>query len=92
MLSFKLTQLFFVTLFCIVVFARAYATFFGFPIFEGMYMSLRIQTMSGSNIPTDNVEQKILMSFQYILAYFIVSGILIFSTSLQELEMAIPKF
>ena len=92
MLSFKLTELFFVTLFCIIVFARAYSTFFDFSTAQSLYMSLKIQTIAGGDIQTPNVEQKILMSFQYILAYFIVSGILIFSMSFQDFEIPInPK-
>jgi len=86
MLTFKLTELFFVTLFCIIVFARAYSTFFDYSISEAIYMSLKIQTIAGSSITTPDTEQKILMSFQYILAYFIVSGILIFSMSFHGLE------
>ena len=82
MLSFKLTQLFFVMTFCIIIFGKAYANFFNIQIEEALYMSLRIQTMSGSDINPVSPEHKILMSFQYILAYLVTSGLIILSINI----------
>ena len=82
MLSFKLTQLFFVMTFCIIIFGNAYSNFFGINIEDALYMSLRIQTMSGSDITPISPEHKILMSFQYILAYLVTSGLIILSINI----------
>uniref|UniRef100_A0A6C0KRJ5 Potassium channel domain-containing protein n=1 Tax=viral metagenome TaxID=1070528 RepID=A0A6C0KRJ5_9ZZZZ len=82
MLSFKLTQLFFVMTFCIIIFGNAYANFFGIKIEDALYMALRIQTMSGSDIEPISPEHKILMSFQYILAYLVTSGLIILSINI----------
>lgn len=82
MLSFKLTQLFFVMTFCIIIFANAYRQFFNFKTEDALYMALRIQTMSGSDIQPVSAEHKILISFQYILAYLVTSGLIILSINI----------
>jgi len=82
MLSFKLTQLFFVMTFCIIIFGNAYSNFFKINIEQALYMSLRIQTMSGGDIKPLSPEHQILMSFQYVLAYLVTSGLIIFSVNI----------
>ena len=81
MISFKLSQLFFVMTFCIIIFGKAYANFFNVKIEDALYTALRIQTMNGGSIIASGMEQKILMSFQYILAYLITSGLIIMSVN-----------
>jgi hypothetical protein len=68
--------------FCIIIFGNAYSNFFNIKIEDALYMSLRIQTMAGSDIEPVSAEHKILMSFQYVLAYLVTSGLIILSINI----------
>lgn len=77
MLSFKLTELFLVTLFSIFCFGLSYMYFFQLNLEEAMFMSLRIQTLSGSYVIAKTRQQKILLSLQSLIAYLVTSGMIV---------------
>ena len=79
--GFKLGQLFIVTVFCVLIFAKAYAKLFNISPQEALYISLRIQTLSGSNVLPRNELQKVVVSFQSVIAYLITSGLIIVSVN-----------
>jgi hypothetical protein len=80
--SFKLGQLFIVTAFCILIFARLYTICFDINIPEALYISSRMQTLSGANVVPQNEFQKISVTIQSIVAYLITSGLLVISINL----------
>lgn len=79
MFSFKLTQLFAVTLYSIFFFGLVYEYLFKLELMEAMYMSLRIQTLSGSYVVATTKEQKIFLSIQSLIAYLVTSGLIVAS-------------
>ena len=77
--SFKLGQLFMITFFCITIFAKIYNEISDLSLSEAVYVSLRVQCLSGSSIlPSDRLE-KIIISTQSLITYLITSGLVIFS-------------
>jgi hypothetical protein len=77
MVSFKLTQLFLVTLLSIIVFGFSYMYFFQLNVEEAMFMSLRVQTLSGSYVVAKTRQQKLLLSIQSLIAYLVTSGMIV---------------
>ena len=49
------------------------------PLKNALYNSVEIQTMSGHDIQPETDEQRIIISFHFLLTYLITSGILIVS-------------
>jgi hypothetical protein len=77
-MKFKFSEAFFVFMFCVIVFANAYTTFLHFSYEDALFSSIRVQTLSGSNIQPISREHKVLLSLHHIIAYMIVSGFLVF--------------
>jgi hypothetical protein len=77
--NFKLGQLFMTTFFCIIMFAKIYSEISYMSLSDAMYISLRVQCLSGSSILPKNKLEKIIVATQSIIAYLITSGFLIFS-------------
>jgi len=77
MIKFQITSLLITVAFCIFLFADAYATFIKIPYGDAFFSSLRIQTLSGSNVKPLTNEHKILIGLQHTIAYLISSGLII---------------
>lgn len=80
--SFKLGQLFIVTAFCIIIFAKLYTICYKTSMFEALYISTRMQTLSGANVVPQDEFQKISITLQSIIAYLITSGLIVVSVNL----------
>jgi hypothetical protein len=77
-ISVKAGQLMLVTIYCIFIFALLYRTLTkSTTVMNSLYTSTMIQTMNGGNVETASRREKIVMSIQSIIAFFITSGIII---------------
>lgn len=79
--SFKLGQLFAVTIFSILIFAKLYTICFDIEMPEAIYISSRMQTLSGANVVPRNEFQKISVTIQSIIAYLLTSGLIVVSVN-----------
>jgi DNA gyrase/topoisomerase IV subunit A len=77
-ISLKAGQLLLITIYCIFIFALLYRTLSkSTTVMNSLYTSTMIQTMNGGNVETASKREKMVMSLQSILAFFITSGIII---------------
>jgi len=80
-INFKLGQLFTITLFCIVIFAKLYTICFEIDTYEALYISTRMQTLSGANVVPRDEFQKISVTLQSVIVYLITSGLIVVSVN-----------
>jgi hypothetical protein len=77
-ITLKAGQLLLITIYCIFIFALLYRTLSSdISVMNSLYTSTMIQTMNGGNVETATKREKLVMSLQSILAFFITSGIII---------------
>ena len=77
--SLKVGNLFFVTFIFIIFFAVIYWKIFKISFMSSLYKSTSIQTIGGNPIDPKTNWEKAIISFQCMLAYLMVSGIIIIS-------------
>lgn len=81
-LSVKAGQLFVVTIFCVYVFYNIYLNFCNRKNFDAIYLAVMNQTLNGGAIAPATDTEKLILSTQCILAFFISTGLLIISFNL----------
>ena len=77
--SLKVGNLFFVTFIFIIFFAVIYWKIFKISFMSSLYKSTSIQTIGGNPIDPKTNWEKAIISLQCMLAYLMVSGIIIIS-------------
>jgi hypothetical protein len=75
----KTTSLLFITLFLALFFAFIYWKFFGVQAMDSLYKSVSIQTIGGDSIKVKTDGEKFIVILQQLLAYMIVSGLIVVS-------------
>jgi hypothetical protein len=80
--SLKLGNLFFVTVFMSFFFAVLYWKLFKIGFMSSLYKSISIQTIGGDPLIPKTDTEKAIISLQCMIAYMMVSGIIIVSVGL----------
>ena len=84
----KLGAMFTVTLVLAFVFSVLYNRVSDIPYGEALYKSVSIQTIGGDKVPAKNTTEKILTSTQHLMAFMILSGLVVVSIDVPDV---IPK-